>query len=91
MEKKQLTPAQLEWFKKNLAIYSYREVARKLLNAIISKRTGLSLEDLPDSSILCDAIDEIEDLLKIGNLNALTNAYNDSLYYASEIIDTIME
>lgn len=91
MEKKELTPMQILWFKKNQSILSNREVARKLLNAIISKRTGLSLEDLPDSTILCDAIDEIEGLIQAGTFEDLTNAYNEALYYVSEIIDTIMD
>ncbi len=91
MEKKQLTPMQILWFKKNLATLSHRQVATKLLDNLLYKRCALNLNDLPDSSILCNALDELEGLIKAGTFEDLNNAYNEGIYYASEIIDTIMD
>jgi hypothetical protein len=91
MERKELTPALVDWFKWQKGEKTNRQIARNLLNALIKRRTGLSLDELPDSSILCDALDELEALIHSGTFEDLTIAYNEALYYASEIIDTIME
>ena len=40
-----------------------REVSRKLVNSRIYRILGVDMMDLPDTSELCDVIDELEGLL----------------------------
>lgn len=40
-----------------------REVSRKLVNSRIYRIIGIDMMDLPDTSELCDVVDELEGLL----------------------------
>ena len=40
-----------------------REVSRKLVNSRIYRILGIDMMDLPDTSELCDVVDELEGLL----------------------------
>ena len=45
-----------------IAQHGARKVAIKLVNSKIMNSIGLTMSDLPDTSELCDVIDELEEL-----------------------------
>jgi hypothetical protein len=90
MKKETINPMHKMWFVSQIAKHqlNYRDVAYALLNKFIEKRTGLSIHDLPDTMVLCDALDELEGLIESEQYDsAMQNAY----YYCGEIVDTIMD
>ena len=91
MEQKQLSPAQVVWFRNQSTLNNSRLIASNLLDALIYKRTGLGLSDLPDTIIICDALDTLEEIVSKGTLEAYNEALNEATYYVSEIVDTIMD
>ncbi len=44
-------------------LHGSREISIRLINSRINKFVGLDMNDLPDTSELCDVIDELEELL----------------------------
>ena len=44
-------------------LHGSREVSIRLINSRINKFVGLDMNDLPDTSELCDVIDELQELL----------------------------
>jgi hypothetical protein len=45
-------------------LHGSREVSNRLVNSRINKIVGLDMNDLPDTSELCDVIDELDELLQ---------------------------
>ena len=48
-------------------LHGSREVSIKLINSRIYKILGMDMSDLPDTSELCDTIDELQELLETEN------------------------
>ena len=48
-------------------LHGSREVSIRLINSRINKFCGLDMNDLPDTSELCDTIDELQELLETKN------------------------
>ena len=90
MKKETISPMQKMWFISQIKKHqlNYRDVAYALLNKFIENRTGLSIHELPDTMILCDALDELEGLIENAEYD---QAMNNASYYCSEIVDTIMD
>jgi hypothetical protein len=45
-------------------LHGSRVMSNRLINSRINKIVGLDMNDLPDTSELCDVIDEIDELLQ---------------------------
>jgi hypothetical protein len=54
---------QLEKLQNQVNEFGSREVSRKLVNSRIYRVIGLDMMDLPDTSELCDVVDELDELL----------------------------
>ena len=48
-------------------LHGSREMSNRLINSRINKIVGLDMNDLPDTSELCDVIDELDELLQSKN------------------------
>jgi predicted RNA-binding protein with EMAP domain len=48
-------------------LHGSREVSVRLINSRINKFCGLDMNDLPDTSKLCDVVDELQELLDSKN------------------------
>jgi hypothetical protein len=58
-----------------------RNKARKMINAQVYAIVGLSLDDLPDTALLCDHIDTLEEMIEEA----------DSMTPMSELLDYAQE
>ena len=45
-------------------LHGSREVSNRLVNSRINRIVGLDMNDLPDTSELCDIVDELDELLQ---------------------------
>jgi hypothetical protein len=45
-------------------LHGSREVSNRLVNLRINRIVGLDMNDLPDTSELCDVVDELDELLQ---------------------------
>ena len=54
---------QLEKLQNQVNEFGSREVSRKLVNSRIYRVIGIDMMDLPDTSELCDVVDELQELL----------------------------
>jgi hypothetical protein len=61
-------------------LHGSREVSNRLVNSRINKIVGLDMNDLPDTSELCDVIDELDELLQ---------SKNYSIQEIKDVLDTI--
>jgi len=86
--KKELTQKQINWFNTQVSLNGFRKTAFNLMNQFIMNRTGMHLSDLPDSVLLCDALDELESIIEQSDY---LKALNEANYYCAEMIDTIMD
>jgi hypothetical protein len=56
-----MTTEQLELL---INLHGSREVSNRLVNLRINRIVGLDMNDLPDTSELCDVVDELDELLQ---------------------------
>lgn len=61
LNKIKMTTEQLELL---INLHGSREVSNRLVNLRINRIVGLDMNDLPDTSELCDVVDELDELLQ---------------------------
>jgi len=74
--KKEMTKEQLDSL---VSLHGSRVMSNRLINSKINQIVGLDMNDLPDTSELCDVIDEIDELLqsKDYTIEDIRNVLND--------------
>ena len=61
LNKIKMTTEQLQLL---INLHGSREVSNRLVNLRINRIVGLDMNDLPDTSELCDVVDELDELLQ---------------------------
>lgn len=73
-----LTEKGIAILQKWIAEFGSRQTAKKMIDQILTKRIGMSSEDLSDTATFADGLDDIESLLDEGDFDAAFSCAKDT-------------